>query len=153
MLEAGDFVFHAYQQPGEGEETAAQLENGSIVAVTGVCVIEPGAEWQAGEAWRAKSFRLMLRSPADVVVLRAPPWWTLQKLLWTVGLLGVIVLGEFAWVGVLRRRVQQQTRIIRQKLQAEATLKVLTELGEVEEELAAMQGADDAMRKDVAEHV
>jgi PAS domain S-box-containing protein len=123
VLEAGDYVFHAYQKPGEGEPTLAGLENGSTVEVTGVCVVEPGSEWQAGEAWRAKSFRLMLRSPADIVVLHAPPWWTLKKLLWAVGLLGVVVLGAFVWVGVLRRRVQEQTGIIRQKLQAEAALK------------------------------
>jgi PAS domain S-box-containing protein len=39
------------------------------------------------------------------------------------GVLGVVVLGAFAWVGVLRRRVQQQTEIIRQKLGVEAALK------------------------------
>jgi two-component system CheB/CheR fusion protein len=91
--------------------------------VTGVCVLEPGSDWQAGEAWRAKSFRLLLRSPADITMLRAPPWWTLTKMLWMVGLLGIIVLAAFAWVGVLRGRVQHQTEIIRQKLQAEAALK------------------------------
>jgi PAS domain S-box-containing protein len=121
VLEAGDFVFHAYQE--DGSAPFADLENGSKVAVTGVCVIEPGTDWQAGEVWRAKSFRLLLRSSADVVVLRAPPWWTLRKLLWAVGLLLVIVLAAFTWVGVLRRRVQQQIGIIREKLHAEAALK------------------------------
>src|SRR5215475_12394956 len=38
-------------------------------------------------------------------------------------ILCVIVLGAFVWVGVLRRRVQEQTGIIRQKLQVEAALK------------------------------
>src|SRR5438045_8717366 len=40
-----------------------------------------------------------------------------------IGLLGIVVLGAFAWVVILRRRVNEQTKIIRQKLQAEATLK------------------------------
>jgi PAS domain S-box-containing protein len=123
VLEAGDFVFHAYQEQDQNSPQLAGLENGSTVAVTGVCLIEPGSDWQAGEGWRAKSFRLVLRSPADIEVLSAPPWWTLKKVLWMTGLLGVIVLAAFAWVGVLRGRVHEQTGIIREKLQAEAALK------------------------------
>ncbi|MGH7978993.1 MAG: PAS domain-containing sensor histidine kinase, partial [Limisphaerales bacterium] len=76
-----------------------------------------------GQAWRAKSFRILMRSAGDVSVLQWPPWWNLQKLFWVLALLGLIVVGAFAWVVILRRRVQQQTRIIRDKLQAEAALK------------------------------
>jgi PAS domain S-box-containing protein len=118
-----DFIFHAYLDPKNGETDFANLQNGSKVAVTGVCLIEPGNEWIAGEAWRAKSFRILMRSPNDVLILDRPPWWNLQKLLWAVSLLGVVVLGSSTWVVVLRRRVQKQTRIIRQKLQTEAALK------------------------------
>ena len=64
-----------------------------------------------------------MRSAADILVLERPPWWNLQKLLWAIGLLGVVVLVASTWVVVLRRRVQKQTRIIRQKLQTEAALK------------------------------
>ncbi len=120
---ASGFIFHAYLEPKNGETDFASLQNGSKVAVTGVCLIEPGNEWIAGEAWRAKSFRILMRSPDDVAVLARPPWWNLQKLLWAVGLLGVVVLVASTWVVLLRRRVQKQTRIIRQKLQTEAALK------------------------------
>ena len=122
VLEANSFVFHAYN---EQEQTGnlPGLENGSRVAVTGVCLIEPGTDWRAGEAWRAKSFRLLLRSSADVALLKAPPWSTLTRVLWMTAALGVIVLAAFAWVAVLRRRVHHQTEIIRQKLELEAALK------------------------------
>jgi PAS domain S-box-containing protein len=120
-LESGGFIFHAYQQTEDGK-AYAQLENGSLLAVTGICLIEPG-DWQAGEIWRAKSFRVLLRSPEDVVVLRSPPWWTLEKMLWFAGTLVFITLGAFTWIAVLRRRVQEQTQTIRQQLQVEATLK------------------------------
>lgn len=122
VLSESDFIFHAYLEQPPGADAFAALANGSQVAVTGVCLIEPGV-WQAGENWRAKSFRLLLRSPADVELLRAPSWWTLQKVLWTTGTLGVVSLGAFVWVVVLRRRVQQQTEIIRERLQMEAALK------------------------------
>jgi PAS domain S-box-containing protein len=122
VVEAGDLVFHAHFQEPAGAATLAALQDDSRLALTGVCVIEPG-DWQAGAGWRAKAFRLLLRSPADVVVLAAPPWWTLRRVLWMTGALGVLVLTAFAWVAVLRRRVQEQTGIIRQRWQAEATLK------------------------------
>jgi PAS domain S-box-containing protein len=122
VLEAGNFIFHAYLQAVDGLDAFPDLANGSRVAVTGVCLVEPGI-WLAGEDWRAKSFRLLLRSPADVVVLRSPPWWTLSKVLWMAATLGLATLAAFTWVIVLRRRVQKQTEIIRQKLQAEAALK------------------------------
>ncbi len=122
VLESGSFIFHAYQAAADSADPFAGLENGSRVAVTGVCLVEPG-RWEAGESWRAKSFRLLLRSPADVVVLRSPPWWTLRKVLWMAGGLVLVSLAAFAWVAVLRRRVYQQTGIIRERLQTEASLK------------------------------
>ncbi|HTR42173.1 MAG TPA: PAS domain-containing sensor histidine kinase [Pseudomonadales bacterium] len=117
------FIFYAYLG-GKSEGTDfSHLENGTRVDVTGVCLIETGRAWQAGDAWRAKSFRILMRSPSDVLVLRWPPWWNLQKMLWAMAILGVIVLAASAWVVVLRRRVQKQTKIIREKLQVEADLK------------------------------
>ena len=117
------FIFHAYLEKKNGGEDFAYLQNGSKAAVTGVCLIETGNNWQAGEAWRAKSFRILMRSADDIFVLKRPPWWNLQKLLWATGILGVVLLAAFTWVVVLRRRVHKQTGIIRQKLQTEAALK------------------------------
>lgn len=121
-LEADGFIFHAYQQAEDGR-AYARLETGSRLAITGICLVEPG-DWQAGEIWRAKSFRVLLRRPDDVVVLRSPPWWTLEKMLWIAGALVFVTLGAFTWIMVLRRRVQQQTQTIRQQLVVEAGLKV-----------------------------
>ena len=109
ILQDGGFIFHAYLKQAEGSDAFAGLENGSKVSVTGVCKIDPG-EWQAGEDWRARSFSIELRSPADIVVLQAPPWWTLKKLLWTAGGLGFAALAAFGWVMVLRRQVAERTR-------------------------------------------
>lgn len=123
VLQAGGFIFHAYlERSGRGTDFAYP-QNGSKVAVTGVCLIEPGNDWKPGETWRAKSFRLLLRRPGDIYVLKLPPWWNLQKLLWVIGALVLIALAAFGWVGNLRHRVHKQTKIIRQKLEAEAALK------------------------------
>jgi signal transduction histidine kinase len=108
ILQDGDCLFHAYLKQADGQDAFSGLDNGSRILVTGVCRIEPG-EWQAGENWRAKSFRLQLRSAADVVLLRAPPWWTLKRVLWIAGALGFVALAAFIWVVVLRRQVMERT--------------------------------------------
>ncbi|TAK94966.1 MAG: PAS domain S-box protein [Verrucomicrobia bacterium] len=124
VLQAQGFVFHAHMRSlGPGTDFGP-IQNGSKLAVTGVCVIDDlGAEWNSWKDWRASSFRLQLRSPADVIVLARPPWWTLTRLLWAMGILGAILLTAFGWVVLLRRRVHQQTQIIEEKLQVEAALK------------------------------
>jgi PAS domain S-box-containing protein len=123
VLQSGGFIFHAYLERTNIGVDFAYLQNNSKVAVTGVCRIEPGNGWQPGPDWRAKSFRILMRSPADIFVLAEPPWWNLEKMLWATGMLGVVVLTALAWVLILRRRVHMQTAIIRQQLQAEAALK------------------------------
>lgn len=116
ILQEGDAIFHAYLKQAEGQDSFAGFENGSRVAITGVCKIDPG-EWWAGENWRAKSLRVQLRSVADVVLLQAPPWWTLKRLLWIAGALGFVALAAFSWVMVLRRQVVERTRQLETQIQ------------------------------------
>ena len=69
------------------------------------------------------SFRLLLGSRDDIVVLKTPSIWTAELLsgtLWGALVLTLLALG---WVTMLRRRVRQQTYIIQQKLQEEEDLK------------------------------
>jgi hypothetical protein len=109
VLETGGFVFHGYLGQNEGGVAFAHAQNGSEVAVTGVCLIERGSGWLAGEGWRAKSFRLLLRSPADVVVLKSPPWWTHGEAIQKVGIVGVGVLAALVLIDILRRRGKPRT--------------------------------------------
>ena len=124
ILQAGKFVFHASLQQSQPNVGFADLKNGSTVLVTGVCVVDPGNDWYSGSDWRAQSFRILLRSPNDIRVLARPPWWTLQKMLVAVGILCAAILTVISWVFLLRRRVHEQTKIIEDKLQAEAAIKV-----------------------------
>lgn len=109
ILQAEDFIFHADLNNPQAANPFANLENGSLVSVSGVCQIVPG-EWQAGEDWRAKAFRVLLRSRADIVVVEAPPWWSLRRLLWIAGILGVVTILAFGWVALLQRKVAARTR-------------------------------------------
>jgi hypothetical protein len=72
VLQQDGFTFDAYiGQSGTGAGFDA-LKDGSDVLVSGICLIERGSGWRGGQDWRPKSFRLLLRSPADVVVQSTP---------------------------------------------------------------------------------
>jgi signal transduction histidine kinase len=116
ILQEGDYIFHAGLKETEGGDAFAGLANGSRVAVTGVCQIDPG-EWVAGETWRARAFSIKLRSAADVILVKAPPWWTLRNVLWMAGALGLAALTAFGWVAVLRRQVAERTRQLEVQIQ------------------------------------
>jgi len=55
------------------------------------------------------SFGLLLDSPADIAVLARPPWWTLGKMLFILGLLGCVLAGTLLWITQLRWKVGQRT--------------------------------------------
>jgi len=106
ILEKNGFIFHAFLgQDSSGGGGFAPLQNGSDVSVTGICLIERGSSWRAGEGWRAKSFRLLLRSPSDVVVQKAPPVWMQWGILRIVGVLVVVILVALLWISILHRRI------------------------------------------------
>ena len=79
------------------------LEIGSLLEVTGVCSV------QANEQGDPLGFRINLRSPHDIVVLRTPPWWTATRAFSVLGLAILAGLLSLVWVYVLRRRVFRQT--------------------------------------------
>lgn len=90
-------------------------KEGSELRVTGICSVQVDAQdtmLQEG-AVRTKSIRLLLRSPGDIVVLKAPSWWTPARALLTLGVVAAIAGAAFFWIVLLRRRVGQQTEMIR----------------------------------------
>jgi len=116
VLQAGGKLFRATLDRGR----IPALERGSIVRLTGVCSIEASSNL----AYLVpRSFTIILRDPADVVVVKSASWWTAGHLFAVVGSMLAFLLAVLAWVAVLRRRVDQQTAVIREKLDQEASLK------------------------------
>jgi len=102
LLQAGDFVFEAYLPQDASGDRLTGMANGSEVMVTGICLIERGNNWQAGKDWRAKSFRLLLRSPQDILLVQAPSEWSYEMLLGIAGAIEVVILVLI--LGVWRKR-------------------------------------------------
>jgi signal transduction histidine kinase/DNA-binding response OmpR family regulator len=121
-LQAGPRTFTASIENTSSASGLAAIRTGSLLQLTGVCLVDPDANPAAGQRVRIQGFRLLLRSAADVVVLQRESWWSVARVLWLAGGLALVMVTAIGWVVVLRRRVRGQTAIIRQQLEVEASL-------------------------------
>jgi signal transduction histidine kinase len=123
-LQSGKYTFNAILDRPEVDGDTGSLRVGSILQLTGICLVQADMS-QKGRQGRPviKSFRILLRTPRDIVVLNSASWWTPQHLLGLVAAMSSIVLTALTWGLVLRRRVRHQTKVIRRQFESEATLK------------------------------
>jgi len=106
VLQQDGFTFNAYLGPAESGLGFDALKTGSDVLVTGICLIERGSGWRGGADWRAKSFRLLLRSPADVVVQSTPLIGMPFDVWLAIGVLLAVILVMLLWIVGLYRRLK-----------------------------------------------
>jgi diguanylate cyclase (GGDEF)-like protein len=115
FLRADNSLFSVILSPRPGAEGTLPWKEGSSLRVTGICSVQvdsQGTTLQEG-AVRTQSVRLLLRSPADIHVLQTPSWWTPARAILTLSVVVVIAVAAFFWIALLRRRVEQQTQVIR----------------------------------------
>jgi diguanylate cyclase (GGDEF)-like protein len=62
----------------------------------------------AGSFGSSRSFEILLRSPADLVVLEKATWWSASHAAWVVALLIIVVLGMSGWLAIVRRQTNLQ---------------------------------------------
>ena len=94
------------------------FEPGSILRLTGICSVEVE---QSRDLILPRTFRLLLRSPADVAVIGRPSWLTSARVFPVLAGASLLVIAALAWVGLLRRRVRAQTQVLQaQTLQLKA---------------------------------
>lgn len=105
VLQQDGFTFNAYIGQAETGLGFDALKDGSDVLVSGICLIERGSGWRGGEDWRASSFRLLLRSPADLVVQSAPLIGTQFGFWASMGVELAVILILLLWIVILYRRV------------------------------------------------
>jgi signal transduction histidine kinase len=103
VLKVGETAFDADLEGSAPIDALDRIRPGSLVEVTGVYSyqFEP-----------SPSFRLLLRSPADVVLLSAAPWWTMGH---TGVMLAILGLGAglvMLWARVSERRKHQQYQAV-----------------------------------------
>lgn len=95
------------------------LRPGSLVQLTGIYQMRPkGDQLYTVLDNRSNAFRLLLRTPEDIRVLKNGSWWTSGHILFLLGLLAAAVFGAMIWVSMLRRRVHAQTADLRKAIDA-----------------------------------
>ncbi len=107
LLKAGSESFEAHLAAGD-ISGVPDIRNGSTVLLTGICVIHVDLDH------RPASFDFLLRTADDIRIVKQASWWTAPHALAVLGLLAGGMIMVVLWVLVLRHRVEQQTRIIRQ---------------------------------------
>jgi len=80
----------------------------SRVQVTGVYLAQTTSDL---------SRRIMMNSADALVVLSRPSWFTWRHSLLVLGLMGLALVGTFAWITALRRRVERSTRELRGEIE------------------------------------
>jgi len=161
VLQSSNSIFTANIENSRADEHLKSLKLGSEIALTGVFVAQSPGKWVPGVAQSREisssipysppeSVQILLRSYADVAVIREPPWWTLSRLLWILGIMTLILLAGLVWVVVLGRRVSQQTRIIEEKVRRAGVLEERDRIARefhdtLEQELAAITIQLDAV--------
>jgi diguanylate cyclase (GGDEF)-like protein len=98
FLREGTAVITA-RMPRSGKKRRS-LVPGSLLSITGICVAN------ADETHEARSFDILLRSAADVVVLEQAPWWTASHAAWLVVILVIVVLWMSGWLVFARRQAR-----------------------------------------------
>jgi diguanylate cyclase (GGDEF)-like protein/PAS domain S-box-containing protein len=116
VLQDGDVVFNVRLQQEPSPEVTAALQPGSLVEVVGVCSLP------AVEAGAPRAFQISTRQTSDLRVLQSPSWWTAGRVRALLAISAGTFLCALGWAAVLRRRVRQQTAVIRERLEHEAAL-------------------------------
>jgi len=125
-INADGVMIEAEIEGAAGQLMPALVRPGSLLQLTGICNV------RVNENRHPVGFRLLLRTPEDILVLKQPSWWNLQRALILLGFTGLMVVGILVWVGMLRRRVEQQTETIRATLESTADgILVLDAMGRV----------------------
>lgn len=137
-------------------ETFAVLQRvstGSEVQVTGVAAIaradRPDIHSQL-ELPILGSLEILLRTPADLRVVRPASWWTPWRLSLALGTVATLAALATVWAVMLRRQVRSQLDVIESQLQVEAATEERKRIAQEFHDTLEQDLAGVAMRLDVA---
>jgi signal transduction histidine kinase len=92
---------------------------GTQVRIAGVCSVGFLTKPLIPGELEPQHFQILLRSPADILVIQPPSWWTSRNMAWLFGTAAAVLLlvvGIIVWIG--RRHLREQA-IERMKTEAE----------------------------------
>jgi signal transduction histidine kinase len=119
------------------QEGAARPEGwlpGSIVRVRGICSVDPGNGGPVSGLWVPDSFQILLRTAADVAVVRPPPWLNRERLMTALVVFAALLLLAVTVVILAARRRLREQRVQRATAEAELSA-MLAERGRIAREI------------------
>jgi len=133
-LQAGNTLFDALWE-FTGTNALPVSPKNSYIQAAGICAV------QLGELNQIRSFRLLLRSPADLQLLGRPPlWesWPVGRILWAASALGAAAL---VWIWMLGRQVSERTAALQAEVaERQRTQNELRHALAAERELSELKG-------------
>jgi len=121
-LEAGANRFTAFW-PASGKISAPTTwQPGTVVRVTGICVTALEAPPLLPGALQLQALKLILRSPADIQIFQAAPWWTPEHTsrVLAATLTTTIIAGASIFLGYRRRAARRLAAVrVRESLAEE----------------------------------
>lgn len=82
-------------------------EIGSVIELTGACVLHYSSNATA-DFDRIEGFSIATRTPSDITVISSPPWWTVPRLILTLGLVIILMLAILVWNILLHRLAERR---------------------------------------------
>jgi diguanylate cyclase (GGDEF)-like protein/PAS domain S-box-containing protein len=88
----------------------------SRIGLTGICSIKTNENGDPG------AFAIVLRDANDFKLLSSPPWLTGRRAAFILSAFCLVTAAVFGWVVILRKRVREQTQLIKARLENEVVL-------------------------------
>ena len=107
-LDAGGISFAV--DVTSNREIIDTLQIGCTVQVTGRYILLADAGRRDFSSAKVKGLAIVVRSPADVVVLSRPSWWTLQRLTIVISILLAALIAVYIWNRALQRLASRRGR-------------------------------------------
>ncbi len=109
-------LFHAVLGQGSEAGVLASFVPGTEVSLTGICeALSESHDRTLGLL--PGSFRILLRKPQDLVVLRPGPWWTPTRLTAALSSVALALFLALLWAFILRRQVEKRSIELAQQIQ------------------------------------
>jgi diguanylate cyclase (GGDEF)-like protein len=115
VLSSGNSLYAAVLPAQSFKSLPSEWKEGARFRLHGICQVQSATHEVSGQGFPIpSSFRILLRSPADLTVIERPPWWTPTHAV--VVLLFVLTgtLAVLGWVVALRRRLARRSTLLRE---------------------------------------
>jgi diguanylate cyclase (GGDEF)-like protein len=115
VLSSGNSLYAAVLPAQSFKRLPPEWKEGTKFRIAGICQVQSATHEVSGQGFPIpSSFRILLRSPADLTVIERPPWWTPAHALVVLAFVLTGTLVVLGWVVALRRRLARRTTLLRE---------------------------------------